>query len=286
PLHGDLKRDALLDGVATARDLLRREVDDLGVDHLGLLGAVEELYVVGEPALVEEHVAAVGALLVDLALIDDLDAQALVEEGHLLETGAQRLVVELDGLEDVAVRPEGDRGARGLRRLALGERRIRNPVVERHRPVRAVALHVDVESVRQGVDHRAADAMQATGDRVSAATELAAGVQDREHDLDRGLLLDRVLGDRDAAAVVDDAHTAVGEDRDLDVVAVAGEGLIDGVVDDLVDQVVQTTWAGRSDVHSRALADRFEPLENLDGFGAVAVGRGTRRGGIHRGRAP
>ena len=39
--------------------------------------------------------------------------------------------------------------------------------------------------------------------------------------------------------VVADAHAAVSQDGDLDVVAVAGQGLVDGVVDDLVDEVVQ-----------------------------------------------
>ena len=55
--------------------------------------------------------------------------------------------------------------------------------------------------------------MQAAGDRVAAATELAAGVQHGQHDLDRRPLLHRVLVDRDAAAVVDDPHAAVGAAR-------------------------------------------------------------------------
>ena len=58
---------------------------------------------------------------------------------------------------------------------------------------------------RQGVDDRDADAVQAAGDRVAAAAELAAGVQHRQHDLDGGAA---VLGagdrlDRDATAVVE-----------------------------------------------------------------------------------
>ena len=51
--------------------------------------------------------------------------------------------------------------------------------------------------------------------------------------------------DRDATAAVDHADTAVGEQRDLDAVAVAGEGLVDGVVDDLAHQVVQAAAAHR-----------------------------------------
>jgi hypothetical protein len=78
--------------------------------------------------------------------------------------------------------------------------------------------------------------------------------------------------DGDAAAVVDDRHRPVEVDRDIDLGAVAGEGLVDGVVDDFVDQVVQPGRTGRADVHRRALADSLEPFENLDLVGAVAVG--------------
>ena len=62
---------------------------------------------------------------------------------------------------------------------------------------------------------------------------------------------------------------------DVDAGAVAGHRLVDGVVDDLPDQVVQALQAGGADVHARALADRVEALEDLDVLGVV----GRRRGG-------
>ena len=96
--------------------------------------------------------------------------------------------------------------------------------------------------------------MQSTGDGVTAAAELTAGVQDRQHDLDRRLLLHRVDVDRDAAAVVDDTHSAIGQQRDIDGVAVPGEGLIHRVIDDLVDEVVKTTGTRGSDIHTGTLA--------------------------------
>ena len=55
------------------------------------------------------------------------------------------------------------------------------------------------------------------------------------------------------------------------VVAVAGQGLVDGVVDDLVDEVVQAAHAGRADVHAGALADGLEALEDGDVLGVVAA---------------
>jgi hypothetical protein len=59
---------------------------------------------------------------------------------------------------------------------------------------------------------------------------------------------------------------------DVDLIAVAGEGFVDGVVDDLVDEVMQTLRPGRADVHGGALAHRLEALEDLDLVGAVIVG--------------
>ena len=205
------------------------------------------------------------------ALVAELDAEALVEERHLLEPGAERLVVELDGLEDLGVRPERDRRAGRAVLLALGEGRDGHAVGEALAVDVALAADLDVELARERVDDRAADAVQAARDGVAAAAELAAGVQDGEHDLDGRLALDGVDVDGDAAAVVDDAHPSVFAQRDLDVVAVAGEGLVDRVVDDLVDEVVQAAGAGGADVHARSLADGLEALEHLDRTGAVGV---------------
>ena len=139
----------------------------------------------------------------------------------------------------------------------------------------ALAVDLDVEPRRQRVDDRDADAVQAAGDLVAAAAELAAGVQHGQHDLDRGLALALDVAHRDAAAVVGDPDAAVGEQGDLDPVAVPGQRLVDRVVDHLGDQVVQAALTGRADVHARALADRLEALEHLDVAGVVGEVRGA-----------
>ena len=48
------------------------------------------------------------------------------------------------------------------------------------------------------------------------------------------------------------------------MMAIAGQGLVDRVVDDLIDQVVKTRHARRADVHAGALPDGFQTLKNLD----------------------
>ncbi len=135
-----------------------------------------------------------------------------------------------------------------------------------------LTLDLDLEARREGVDDGRADAVQTARDRVPATAELSTGVQDGEDDLDGRLALGAVHVDRDAATVVDHAHGAVAEDRHLDGVAVAGEGLVDGVVDDLLHEVVQAALTGGADVHARALADRLETFEHLDGVCPVLVG--------------
>ena len=129
---------------------------------------------------------------------------------------SRRREVVVERLEDLGVGQERDRraGARlvglALLRARPAARRARSPASRRE----AVAADLDVQRLGQRVDDRDADAVQAAGDLVAAAVaELAAGVQDGEHDLDGRLSL--LLHDRDgdAAAVVGDGDRVVRVDR-------------------------------------------------------------------------
>jgi hypothetical protein len=94
--------------------------------------------------------------------------------------------------------------------------------------------------IRQRVDDRDADAVQAAGGLVGLARELAAGVKGAEDDLERALVGEfRMRIDGDAAAVVADRDGVVGVQLDLDAGGVAGDGLVHGVVEHFGDEVVQ-----------------------------------------------
>ena len=106
--------------------------------------------------------------------------------------------------------------------------------------------------------------MQTTGDLVAAAAELSAGVQHGIDDLQSrppGLGL-YVHGN--TAAVICYGDGISGIDGHGDVPAVACQRFINGVVHDLIDQVVQTADGGRADIHTRALAHCFQTFQNLD----------------------
>src|SRR4051794_17479892 len=249
PLHGDLDHALLALGL---------EVDDLLADRVLVL--VEVVDEVADAALVVE---------LDLAalatLVGERDLQALREVRGLTQALLQGGPVEVEGLEDLGVGREGDRRAGGLGLFALLQLAGRRPARVLLRPEMAVAADLDAEVLAERVDHRDADAVQAARDLVAAAVaELAAGVQDGEHDLDGRALLLLVHRHRDAAAVVDDRDRVVRVDDDVDPIAVAGEGLVDRVVDDLPDEVVKAADPRRADVHARTLAHRLEALEDGD----------------------
>ena len=113
------------------------------------------------------------------------DAQAGVEEGLLPHAGVEGLVVVLQCVKHLRVGLEGDGGAgvvgvahdgHLLGDLAPGELHLIDlPVL--------VDLHL--QPLGQGVDHAGAHAVQAAGDLVAAAAELAAGVQDGKYHLQR-----------------------------------------------------------------------------------------------------
>ena len=253
-LHGDLGHGVVLaaghvDGRLVDRGLVPVDVGD-------------EL---ADAALVAHRIA--GAVLG--AQVRNRDLEAGVQEGLLAHPPVEGLVVVLQGVEHLGVGLEGD-GRAGVVAVAdhahfLGD----GAAGEFHLVDLALLVDLDLEPLGQGVDDRRADAVQAAGDLVAAAAELAAGVQDREDDLKRGPAGLGLDIDGDAAAVVADCDRVAGVDRDPDVVAEAGERLVDGVVDDLIDQVVQSGLGGRADVHARALADGLEAFQNLDLRGVV-----------------
>ncbi len=70
--------------------------------------------------------------------------------------------------------------------------------------------------------------------------------------------------DRNTAAVVRHRDRSICVQHHIDLVAVAGEGLINRVVHDLIDEVVKAPKAYIADVHCGALANRFKAFEDLD----------------------
>ena len=106
--------------------------------------------------------------------------------------------------------------------------------------------------------------MEAAGDFVALAAELAARVKDGKNDFNRRNFFLWMFVDRNTAAVVYNRNGVVLVNGHVDLRAESGQSLVDGVVDDLIDQMVKTTRTSGANVHARTFADRFQALEHLD----------------------
>ena len=231
----------------------------------GVLRAVEVLDEGADAALIAHRLFDLFAA----AQIAQRDLHPRVQERLLTQARKQRVVIKRQLVEDRPVRLEGDLGSRVVRRSDRVELLYRHAALKTNLVNGAVVMHAHRAPLGKGVDDRRAHAVQAAGDLVARAAELAARVQHRVDDLDGGLALRRVHPDGDAAPVVAHADHIAFKDLDFNMRAVARERLVDAVVDDLINEVMQPPRRRRADVHARALPDSFQPFEDLNLFGTV-----------------
>ena len=247
-LHRDLDDRIVLDPI---------EVDRLLVDRLLL--AVEVGNEGADAALKMERLAA----FLLAALIHERDRNAVVEEGEFAQAVLQRLKAVRGNGEDLRIRNEMHARTRGLGCADLMQLIHCHAARKGNLIDLAVTAHLDLHRGGEGVDDRDADAVETAGDLVAVAAELAARMENSEHDLDRRhAALVHINGN--AAAVVRDGDAVVLVDHNLDVVAVARKRLVNRVVNNFINKVMQSALGGRSDVHTRALANSLKALEHLD----------------------
>ena len=133
----------------------------------------------------------------------------------------------------------------------------------------SVLINGNFEPLGQRVDAGYADSVKSARNFVSAAAEFAAGVQFGKNDFDGRFTFLRNYARRYAAAVIDDFAASVFLDGNDDFVAISGKRLVDTVVDNLGNEMVQTSFVGRPDIHTRSFANGVKSFENL--YGTLVV---------------
>ena len=256
-------------------DVVARGIDVYHILMQRLLVADEIGHKLFEPPAREEHLfAGLPVFHFVGALVAQGDLNSLVQIREFAETAGERgPLVAQRFLKDFAVGLEPHLRARLLRRHGSHhlELRLRDPTLEVHVMLLAVALDPHLELLGQGVHHRHTHPVQTAGHLVGVLVKLAAGMQHRHGEFHTRHLLHRVHVHRNAAAVVLHRNGVVGMNRDEDAVGMAGQRFVNGVVHHFVHEVVQAARRRGPDVHAGALADRFEPLENGDAVRAVPV---------------
>ena len=105
--------------------------------------------------------------------------------------------------------------------------------------------------------------MEAAGDRIAVAAEFPAGMEDSQDDFDSGLA-DLMHGYGDTTAIIDDSNAVIFLDRHFDVRTISGQGFVDTVIDDFVDQMMKASCRCTADVHPRPFADGFQAFQYLN----------------------
>ncbi|MCY1515125.1 hypothetical protein D9M68_497010 [compost metagenome] len=211
-------------------------------------------------------------LFLAAAFVLEDDADPGVEERQFAQALGEDVPAEVDVVEGGFRGFEVDLGAGAFGIAHRGQRRLWHTMHVDLFPDLAAAADGQHQLLGQRVDHRHADAVQTAGHLVTVVVELTAGVQHGHDHFCRRHPFFLVDVHRNAAAVVAHGDRLVGMDGDADLAAVAGECLVDGVVDDLEHHVVQTgTVIGVADVHARALAYGIQAFQHLDAGRVVRV---------------
>ena len=231
------------------------------------LALVDVLHELRNAALVVEDLVLFG-----LQLVDEFEGDARVQVGSS-RMRVLKMWTSYSRLGEDASGRRSNAAACRVRPSAL-------PIsfTSAYRNALLVALHIDLAVALDGGFHPGRESVRAAtptpcrppgGLVAAAAAELAAGVEHGHDDLqgrDAHLLVDV---DRDAATVILNADRVIRVDGDGNLVAVAGEGFVDGVVDDFPEHLVQAALAVVADVHAGPLADGLEAFEDLDLVGIV-----------------
>ena len=168
-------------------------------------------------------------------------------------------LVRLDArVDEVALRHAAHHLVRRLVEIGAEEHLIDGP-----------AVHLHFQPLGEGVGDGRAHAVQPARKGVVVLVELAARVQLGKDDLHARDARLRVDVRRDAPPVVLDGRAAVLVQLDLDAGRVAVGGLVNGVVDDLPEDMVQALDPRRADIHPRPQPYRIQPFEDADILRAV-----------------
>ena len=128
----------------------------------------------------------------------------------------------------------------------------------------ATGIDLHFQCFRQCIHHRHTDTVQPTGNLVGMVIELAAGVQTGHDDFKGRNVFGFMNANRYTAPVVFHTDAVIRVNDDFDKGTVAGHGFVDAVIHHLIDQVMQPCHVDIPDIHGRTLANRFQPLQDLD----------------------
>ena len=172
----------------------------------------------------------------------------------------QYIEAKLTHFEDLAIRFESDKGAAFLRFTDFFQRRLRIAAPITLLIDFAVALDLDFQGFCQSVNDGDSHSVKTARNFVRSFIELAPRVELCKHNLGGGDSFRLMNVHGNTAAIVDYCDAIIDVNRYVNLVAITGQSLVNGVIHNFIYEVMKSPFTGVTDVHSWALSDRFQPF--------------------------
>ena len=263
-LHGYLDIDVVLRPV---------EIQNFGVQRC--FASVQVRNVLPDSSLIVEDILSRFSvfLLSFFPKVGKRDLEPLGQKGHLTESCLNDVIIIYRRfLEYRRIRLEGDTGSCILCRAGSNHVKLvlhMTAVFKTNDVYFTVLSDGNLKPAGKSIDNRCSNSMKTTGNLVSPAAEFAARVKngiDHLHCSHAGFVID---SDRNSASIVRYRNTVPRIDENLNMRAVSGKGLINGIIYDLIDQMMKSSGGRGSNVHAGTLANCLKSLKNLNVIGRI-----------------
>ncbi|MBA7663501.1 hypothetical protein ES703_71546 [subsurface metagenome] len=195
--------------------------------------------------------------------------QLFIEVSHLPQALADGAEIVGSLAEYLLIGKEGNGGAGIVSLTNLGHLSLGHTLLIFLLVYLAVTPDVNAAPGGEGVDHRSAHAVQATGHLVSLPTEFRPGVQRGHHRLQRRQVGGGVNLYRNTAPVIFNPDGTILLKGDYNLVTAPGHGFVNAVIGNLIDQVVQSALVSTANVHARSQAHRLPSPQHMDILGGI-----------------
>ena len=200
----------------------------------GRLILIDKGDVLADTALVAHAVA----LRLVAPHVGDGDTETCVQKGLLAQTIVEGVVIVLHRVEHLVIGHEGNGGTAAVGVAHNGDLLGDCAAGEGHLVDLTLLVYLHRQPLGKSVDDAGAHAVEAAGDLITAAAELTASVQHRKDHLKGGTTRLRLNVHGDAASVIlhGDAVSLIDGDGDLGTVTC--QCLVNGIIHDLVNEMV------------------------------------------------
>jgi len=207
-----------------------------------------------------------------LAFVTESNTHSTRKEGQLQEALGNLIKVENGLLKDFGVGLKDYAGTVPLGFTRLFHLTGRHAALVALEVLVAVATDFHLQPFGEGIGAGDTHPVQSAGDLIAVApAELGARVQGGHYYFQSRPFLLGVHINRDASAIVSYLNDVAGVDDQFNPVTFLREDLINSIVNDFVNNMMQTTDAGIAYVHSGMSPDGIQALKHLNLFGGVAA---------------